>query len=103
MSSPRHDHPLVWQHWLKHVTTQPPRGLVPGPDGLAYGHIVRGFRRIQPFFKERKGLTPGDRISQRAGQLMLMGLVVKSRRYDKLLRAGGLVVHPTPLWDYIVF
>ena len=104
MSSPRHeDHPLVWRYWLKHVATQLPRGLVPGPDGLPYERIVRGFRRIQPFFKERKGLTPGDRTSQRAGQLMLMGLVVKSRRYDELLRAGGLVVHPKPLWDYIVF
>ena len=34
---------------------------------------------------------------------MLMGLIVKSQRYDELLQVGGLVVHPTPLWDYIVF
>ena len=37
MSSPHHtDHPLVWQTWLKKITTSIPWGLAQGPDGLAY-------------------------------------------------------------------
>src|ERR1700685_80942 len=34
---------------------------------------------------------------------MMMGLVVQSRQYAELLWVGGLVVHPTPRWDHIVF
>ena len=79
ISSPRHeDHPLVWQYWLMKVTTKHPWGVYPGPNRLLYERVICGFRWIQPFFRERKGLTPGDQMSQQAGQLMLMGLIMQS-------------------------
>jgi hypothetical protein len=64
---------------LKKVATRPPWGVYPGPNGLSYKHVLCGFGWIQPFFKERKGLTPEDQMSQQAGQLMLMGLVMQSQ------------------------
>jgi hypothetical protein len=53
LSSPRHeDHPALWRLWYRTVATSKPKGLTPGPDGMAYERAVRGFRLLAPMIKD---------------------------------------------------
>jgi hypothetical protein len=110
ISSPRHeDHPLLWTEWCAKITYKHPKGITLNHTGRPYERVIRGFRQIAPFFKEKKGNgkpTPEDaerRVRGHRGQIFLMGLLAATRRYDELIAEGGLTILPTPSWEAIDF
>ena len=92
LSSPRHeDHPELWRLWSRTVATIKPKGLIPGPDSMAYKRAVRGFHLLAPMIKDTgasaKAKEKDDvhRACQYHGQITLMMVVVRSRHYDQIL------------------
>src|SRR5882724_3885156 len=63
-------------------------------------------------FKEKKKekgnakASPEDverRIRMHRGQIITIGIIAQTRRYNELIAQGGLTVFPTPSWDAIEF
>ncbi len=109
LSSPRHeDHPALWRLWSRTVATSKPKGLTPGPDGMAYERSVRGFRLLAPMLKDTGNAKSKDRddarrARQQHGRIVLMMLVARSRHYDHILAREGIHVSDTPSWGSIEF
>jgi hypothetical protein len=106
LSSPRHeDHPELWRLWSRTITTSKPKGFVVGPDGAACQRSVRGFRRITPLFKDKKGIVKDDdyKNRQKNGQATLMSVIARPGCYARTLQTGGITVHPNPSWEPIEF
>jgi hypothetical protein len=111
ISSPRHeDHPLMWMAWCSKITRIHPKGITLNYTGYPYERVIRAFRRIAPFFKEKKKgnakASPEElerRARQRRGQIITMGIIAVPQRYNELIRKGGLNVFPTPNWESIEF
>ncbi|KIM88524.1 hypothetical protein PILCRDRAFT_2752 [Piloderma croceum F 1598] len=111
ISSPRHeDHPLLWMEWAAKVTRILPKGVTLTHNGYPYERVIRGFRRFAPLFKEKKrgsAKAPSEdadrRACQRHGQIITMGIIAQTQRYNELIAQGGLTVLPTPSWDVIEF
>ena len=106
LSSPRHeDHPELWRLWSRSVATTRPKGFIIGPDGAACQRSVRGFRRIAPLFKDKKGVVKSDNYKnrQKNGQATLMSVIARPGCYAHTLQAGGIEIHPNPSWEPIEF
>jgi hypothetical protein len=111
MSSPRHeDHPLLWMEWCAKITRKHPKGITLSPTGRPYERVIRGFRRFTPLFKEKKKVAgkPTTEETEHCvrgyrGQIITMGVLAATRRYDELIAKGGLTVNPTPSWEAINF
>ncbi|KIM72368.1 hypothetical protein PILCRDRAFT_16191 [Piloderma croceum F 1598] len=111
ISSPRHkDHPLLWMEWATKVTHILPKGVTLTHNGYPYERVIRGFRRFAPLFKEKKkgsAKAPSEDADccacQRRRQIITMGIIAQTRRYNELIAQGGLTVLPAPSWDAIEF
>ncbi|KIM88695.1 hypothetical protein PILCRDRAFT_2889 [Piloderma croceum F 1598] len=111
ISSPRHeDHPLLWMEWAAKVTRILPKGVTLTHNGYPYERVIRGFRRFTPLFKEKKrgsAKAPSEDADRCAcqcrRQIITMGIIAQTRRYNELIAQGGLTVLPTPSWDVIEF